>query len=70
MKLAEWIKKSTTGELRALAQAVDCHPQYLYGVAKDGCSTKLAKKIEKEVPKITPKRVVTKAEVKPDVWDN
>ena len=45
MKLAEWIKKSTTEELRALAQ------------------------IEKEVPRITPKRVVTKAEVRPDVWN-
>lgn len=68
MKLAEWIKKSTSDELRALAEAVGCHPLYLYGVAKDGCSTDLARKIEKEVPKITPKRTVTKTEIRPDVW--
>lgn len=70
MKLSRWIEKSSTYELRQLAQRVRCHPQYLYQIRKDGCSAGLAKKIEKATKELTPGQVVTKEDLRPDIWED
>ena len=68
MKLKEWIKKSSTYELRQLAKKVKTHPQYLYQVAKFRCSAGLAKRIEAATRLLTPDKIVTKEEIRPDIW--
>jgi hypothetical protein len=68
MKLSEWIKKTDTETLRKLARAAGCHPLYIYGIAKDGCSPVLAQKIVKTIKKMTPDRIVTLHEIRPDIW--
>lgn len=70
MKLKEWIKKTSTYELRQLAKKVKVHPQYIYQVADHRPSASLAKKIEKAVGELTPNWLVTKEELRPDIWKN
>ena len=68
MQLSKWIKKSSTEELRILAKKCGCATNYLYQVALNGCSAKLAKKIEAATMKLTPQYVVTRHELRPDIW--
>jgi len=68
MELTEWIKKTSTYQLRKLAQKVRTHPQYLYQVAKTRPSPGLAKKIDKATRELTPDMHVTKEELRPDIW--
>lgn len=68
MKLAKWIRSSTTEELRKLAKKIGCHPNYLYQICNDGCSAGLAKKIEKWTMKLTPDCIVTRHDLRPDIW--
>lgn len=68
MKLKEWIKKSTFKELEKLAKKVGCHPRYIYQIVNNGCSAGLAKKIEKFTQKVTPNCVVTRHDLRPDIW--
>ena len=68
MQLTRWMKKATPEEIRTLAKTVKCHHNYLYQVAKDGCSAGLAKKIERFTRKITPGCVVTRHDLRPDIW--
>ena len=68
MQLSKWMKKVNSEEIRKLAKKVDCHPNYLYQVAKNGCSAGLAKKIKKWTTKLTPDCVVTRHDLRPDIW--
>ncbi len=68
MQLSKWIKKSTSRELRVLAKECGCASNYFYYVALNGCSAKLAKKIEAVTMKLTPRYVVTRHELRPDIW--
>ena len=68
MKLSKWIKTSSTDELKELAKKCGCCSNYIYQVAAKGCSAGLAKKIERATMKLTPGRVVTKYELRPDIW--
>ena len=68
MKLKEWIKKSTSKELEKLAKKVGCHPRYIYQIVNNGCSARLAKKIENWTMRLTPDRTVTRHDLRPDIW--
>jgi hypothetical protein len=68
MTLSQWIKKSTTEELRILAKKCGCSTNYLYYVAANRPSTSLAKKIETATRKLNPRRVVNKESLRPDIW--
>lgn len=68
MKLGKWIDVTTTAELKKLAKKCDCHSNYLYQVATKGCSAGLAKKIERFTQRITPNYVVTRHDLRPDIW--
>jgi len=68
MKFKKWIKKHSTEELRKLAKVVGCATNYLYFVANDRPSAGLAKKIETATKKLTPGHIVTKSELRPDIW--
>ena len=68
MQLSKWIQKSSTEELRMLAKKCGCANNYLYQVALNGCSAKLAKKIEAATMKLTPGRIVSKNTIRPDIW--
>ena len=68
MKLAKWIAVMDTPTKRRLAKMVDCHRLYLYQVAKDGCSARLAQKIVKAIERLTPEQVVHRWEIRPDIW--
>lgn len=68
MKLSKWMKKSTFEELKELAKLIGCHPRYLYQVRVKGCSAGLAKKIERWTMKLTPDRIVTRHDLRPDIW--
>lgn len=68
MKLQRWINLHTGEELRKLAKTVDCASNYLYYVARNRPSAGLAKKIEKATKKLTPDHVITKNELRPDIW--
>lgn len=69
MKLSKWIKVSTTTELKKLAKKCGCRSNYLYQIAKKGCSAGLAKKIERNTKKMTPDCVVTRHDLRPDIWE-
>lgn len=69
MQLAKWIKKASTKELRVLAKECGVASNYLYYVALNGCSARLAKKIEAVTMKLTPRYVVTRHELRPDIWE-
>jgi DNA-binding transcriptional regulator YdaS (Cro superfamily) len=68
VKLEKWIDATTTTQLKKLAKKCGCHSNYLYQVATKGCSAGLAKKIERWTKKLTPERVVSKNELRPDIW--
>lgn len=68
MKLAKWIRVSTTAELKKLAKKVGCHPNYIYQIVSNGCSAGLAKKIEKFTQRMTPDCIVTRHDLRPDIW--
>lgn len=68
MKFAKWMEKANSEEIQKLAKMVKCHHLYLYQVAKSSCSAGLAKKIERWTKKLTPERVVSKNELRPDIW--
>ena len=68
MKLAKWINVMTTAELKKLAKKCGCHPNYIYQIVTSGCSAGLAKKIEKHTTKLTPDYVVTRHDLRPDIW--
>lgn len=69
MKLSTWIKRSSTEDLRKLAQLSGCHSNYLYFVASNRCSAVLAKRIERATKKMDPGKVVTKQSLRPDIYD-
>ncbi len=68
MKLKKWIRVSTTAELKKLAKKCGCCSNYFYQVASKGCSAGLAKKIERVTKQLTPDRIVSKQELRPDIW--
>ena len=68
MQLEKWIEKTSTEELRKLAQVCEISVNYLYHVARNGCSAGLAKKIERFTRELNPRRVVRKYELRPDIW--
>lgn len=68
MTLSQWIKKSTSEELRILAKRCGCSTNYLYYVAANRPSTGLAKKIEAATKKLNPLMVVSKESLRPDIW--
>ena len=68
MKLSKWIKEHSHQDLEKLAKKIKCHPRYLYVIAKKGCSAGLAKKIEAITMKLTPRNVISKHELRPDIW--
>ena len=70
MELKNWIKINSTDDMIKLAQKCGCHPNYLYQVAWRGCSPRLAKKIEEVTKELTPQAVVTRKELRPDIWDD
>lgn len=69
MKLKKWIHISTTAELKKLAKKCGCCSNYFYQVATKGCSAGLAKKIEKFTKQLTPDRIVTRHNLRPDIWN-
>lgn len=68
MKLKKWIKGTTATELKKLAKMCGCQSNYIYQIATKGCSAGLAKKIEKYTTKLTPDHVVTRHDLRPDIW--
>lgn len=68
MKFAKWVKIASAEEMQKLAKKVGVHRNYLYQIAKDGCSAGLAKKIEKQTTRMTPDCVVTRHDLRPDIW--
>ena len=69
MQLSKWIKKASTKEMRILAKKCEIANNYLYQVALNGCSAKLAKKIEAATMELTPRFIVTRHELRPDIWE-
>lgn len=68
MKLSDWMTKTTSEERRQVAKQAGCTSYYFYHIAKDRCSAGLAKKLEVAIQKITPDRLVSKEELRPDIW--
>jgi hypothetical protein len=68
MQLSKWIEKHSTEELRKLAKMCGCANNYLYHVRSNGCSAKLAKKIEKYTTQMDPEQAVPKHTLRPDIW--
>ena len=58
MTLSQWIKKSSTYDLRQLSFMTKLSRQYLSQVAKTGCSLKIAKRIEAATRILTPNLIV------------
>jgi len=62
------MKRTSGEERRQIAREAGCTAYYLYHVVKNGCSPGLAKKIEAATKKFMPDRIVSKAELRPDIW--
>lgn len=70
MNLEQWIKEFPAKDLRALANRCRCSTNYLYYVAMNQPSPALARKIEAATRDMDKSAVVTKEELRPDIWGN
>ena len=69
MKLSDWMQKHSTTEQDQLARKCECHSNYIYEIARFGCSHKLARKIEEWTTILTPDHIVARHDLRPDIWD-
>lgn len=69
--MRQWLNTSTSEEKKLLARTVSKRIIYFYQIAKGNRhpSPMLAKALEEATRRITPDRVLTRHDLRPDIWE-